>query len=116
MINKRYAILRRDLSRYPVAELHEIAHFVQTLDGLVDKANITSDMEILDDLEALSAMSLLRSAASSTGFSGGSPRNWRLEIRMRTAGTWIRPGSSAPITINPSLDSASCRVNYQLRG
>ena len=51
MINKRYAILRRDLSRYPVAELHEIAHFVQTLDGLVDKANITSDMEILDDLE-----------------------------------------------------------------
>jgi hypothetical protein len=35
---------------------------------------------------------------------------------MRTAGTWIRPGSSAPITINPSLDSASCRVNYQLRG
>jgi hypothetical protein len=51
MINKNYAILRRDLSRYPVAELHEMAHFVQTLDGLFDKANITSDMEILDDLE-----------------------------------------------------------------
>jgi hypothetical protein len=51
MMQKRYAILRRDLSGYPVTELHGIAHYVQTLDGLFNQANITSDMEILDDLE-----------------------------------------------------------------
>ncbi|HYW45176.1 MAG TPA: hypothetical protein VE959_20100 [Bryobacteraceae bacterium] len=51
MLRKRYAILRRDLSGYPVTKLHGIAHFVQTLDELLDQANITSDMEILDDLE-----------------------------------------------------------------
>jgi hypothetical protein len=51
MLRKRYAILRRDLSAYPASELHGIARFVQTLDGLFDQAYITSDMEILDDLE-----------------------------------------------------------------
>ena len=51
MLRKRYTILRRDLSTCPVTELHGIAHFVQTLDGLLDQANITSDMEVLDNLE-----------------------------------------------------------------
>ncbi|HXS93821.1 MAG TPA: hypothetical protein VN736_04395 [Candidatus Limnocylindrales bacterium] len=51
MLKKRFAILRRDLSAYPVTELRGIAHFVQTLDGLFDQANITSGMEILEDLE-----------------------------------------------------------------
>jgi hypothetical protein len=52
MEKKRYGVERRNLSAYPSSDLGRIGHFVRTVSDVLDQANISSDMELLVDLES----------------------------------------------------------------
>ena len=100
MLRKRYAILRRELSAYPVTELHGIARFVQTLDGLFNQANITSDMEILNDLESAIGNELAEIGCILNRVQRRIAKE--LATRNQNADRWQNGSARTAVTINPA--------------
>jgi hypothetical protein len=51
MKKKRFAVERRDLSEYPATALKRMSDYAHVVGETLAQANITSDVEILADLE-----------------------------------------------------------------